>query len=156
MIAVFEKGKIKTYTEIPHKWGDNGIFNYHKLDPLIHYEHGWRDVVVPVYDQETQKLKELYFDEVNDNFTYRIEGLTPDELELRRTGNEVEQLSSIIDGLLPFEKVVFRQSGLMGAIFDRSLYEAFVILSNLSVSGKLADAKNQMLIILDGYQTQLK
>ena len=37
------------------------VENYPALTHL-HYEHGWRDLVIPEIDHTTEKLLELYFD----------------------------------------------------------------------------------------------
>lgn len=158
MKAIIVEGKIKHFVEIPTKWKQDGqnFYNYDKSDPSLHYEHGWRDIVIPEYDKDTQKLKDIYFDDVNDNFTYNTEGLSPEEIDSRKTGNEVEDLYSLIETLESFEKVVLRQAGFMEVLRERSLYEAYIILNNLSPSGNLKNVKDQMMPILQGYETEVK
>ena len=60
-------GVIKLFGSIPKTW-DN-ILNYHLADAQVHYNDGFRDVVEPTYNTETQRKGSIYFDEVNDYFT---------------------------------------------------------------------------------------
>lgn len=69
----------KTYESIPNFW--NNTFGYDKLIHEIHYNDGWRDVVIPE-KTEHQGLGDLYFDEENDVFTYHIIDFTQEEIEL--------------------------------------------------------------------------
>ena len=70
--------------------------------------------------------------------------------------SEIEQLNALIEILQPFEKVQLRQAGFMEVLKEQSLYEAYIILFNLSPSGNLKNIKDQMIIILNNYQTPLK
>lgn len=54
----------------------------------IHYEDGWRDEVIPVFDSETQYLINPYYDAENDVVTYVVKNIikpvvTLEELKLK-------------------------------------------------------------------------
>ena len=56
------------------------VENYPALTHL-HYEHGWRDLVIPEIDHATEKLGELIYDEDNDVVTYEVLQKTVEEIE---------------------------------------------------------------------------
>lgn len=56
------------------------IENYPALTEL-HYEHGWRDLIIPEIDHNTEKLGELIYDEVNDVGTYEVIQKTEQEIQ---------------------------------------------------------------------------
>lgn len=56
------------------------VENYPALTEL-HYEHGWRDLIIPEIDHTTEKLGELIYDEVNDVGTYEVLQKTAEEIE---------------------------------------------------------------------------
>ena len=70
MKAIKTNGKIKVYTKLPKNWKNfSGFENASK--ELLEQE-GFFDVVEPVYDQELQRLGEIYFDETKKVFTYPV------------------------------------------------------------------------------------
>ena len=56
-------------------WG-----GYQNLHDSIHYNDGWRDVVIPVYDAVTQRLGARYYNQVADIVTYPVIDKTAVEL----------------------------------------------------------------------------
>lgn len=56
------------------------VENYPALTEL-HYEHGWRDLIIPEIDHNTEKLGELIYDEVNDVGTYEVIQKTEQEIQ---------------------------------------------------------------------------
>lgn len=80
MVAIDLNGTIKTYRSIPSYW--NGIINYNSANNTdMQYADGWRDVVQPSYNTETQKRGVIYFDEANDVFTYEVIDKTDEEIQ---------------------------------------------------------------------------
>ena len=60
----------------------------------LHYEDGWRDEFIPVYDHETQQLGELYYDQATDKCTYKVIARVIDiEFEKDRLNAELSSLS---------------------------------------------------------------
>ncbi len=95
MIAIEINGEIKTYPKIPSQW--NGIFNYNKAT-YRHFDDGWRDVIIPSYNSNTEKLGSLKVD--GDTITYEVIPLTESELKLRISSNaEVQKEQAIQDKL---------------------------------------------------------
>lgn len=71
----------KTYSEIPRTWEFDGkTFQGYQHFEYLHFEHGWRDVVIPTIT-ETQKLSNEYI-LVNDIVTKEVVELTADELQV--------------------------------------------------------------------------
>jgi len=51
----------------------------------IHEEDGWVNEVVPVYDQETQTIGSIYYDEASNVVTYHVVDLTVDVESYRQS-----------------------------------------------------------------------
>lgn len=93
---------LKISGEIPNIW--EGWVGY-KYAIGRHYDDGWRDVIVPEIDTETEKFGELYFDSTNDVGTYEIVPKTQQEIEIEAKSEvEQNQVSAIQNWLK--EKVV--------------------------------------------------
>ena len=70
---------------------------------------GWREIVKPLFDAATEKLEELFYNSIDDEFTYRIVALTDEEiLELSETTDEDIASQKVndyrIDGVYRIEK----------------------------------------------------
>ena len=61
-------GKIKLFGTLPKTW--KNILNFNLSSVSLQQEQGFYDIVYPEYNTETQKLRELYFDEENLVYTY--------------------------------------------------------------------------------------
>lgn len=76
-IAV-EIGFIRQFSIVPNSFfsmnynAGKRTDGYHLLDNEIHKQDGFLDLIIPEIN-ENQKLGEIIFDEVNNNFTYHIE-----------------------------------------------------------------------------------
>ena len=78
MKAIDILGVITAFNSIPSTW--NGILNYNSVNnTAMQVADGWRDLVIPVYDPETQKLGDLILDEPN--YTYQVLQKTAGELQ---------------------------------------------------------------------------
>lgn len=106
MKAIKEKDRIRI--GIPRNY--NGIINYNTLSNERFEIDGWRDIVEPNYNTETQKKVELYFDDKNNFFTYRIIDKTQEEINQYKEDLLNSDLSAnirqlqISDGSEIFEK----------------------------------------------------
>lgn len=109
MVAIDINGTIKTRNKIPNKW--NGVLNYSSVNNTeMQIADGWRGVVNPVYNTATEKIGILYFDSINDNFTYQIIDLTQ---------IEIDELSEIDDENQAREKIDnYRYKG--GELMERT------------------------------------
>lgn len=75
---------LKLYKQIPVSWKSRrNTINYNLLPESELYADGWRDLVVPSYDLNTQKLGALEYDSVNDYVTYQVIDLTPEEIDAK-------------------------------------------------------------------------
>lgn len=85
----------KTYNEIPNTWvfEDNQYIGYKKWEEL-HYQHGWRDVVLPEYNPETHKLSDTFI-LVDDKVTKEVLPLTEAEIEEVKKTKKQESLNQI-------------------------------------------------------------
>lgn len=59
---------------------EQNILNYQSRTDL-HHSHGWRDVVTPEFNRETERLGELYFDLSNDVVTYEVLTISQEEIK---------------------------------------------------------------------------
>ena len=71
-------GTIRQYSEAPNSFFSSNYNQgqrtdgYHLLESSIHKLDGFLDLIIPEIN-DNQKLVEIIFDEVNNNFTYHIE-----------------------------------------------------------------------------------
>jgi hypothetical protein len=67
----------------------------------IHFEDGWRDEVIPVYDGKTHYLGTAYYDQENDVVTYEVL-LIPFDLVKEKANlyRQLEQLRSEMAGIV--------------------------------------------------------
>ncbi|MEM4935246.1 MAG: hypothetical protein ABIL39_11640 [candidate division WOR-3 bacterium] len=94
MIGIILNNEIKLFGSIPKTW--NNILNYHLADAQVHYDDGFRDVVQPTYNTETQRKGGIYFDEVNDYFTYEVIDKTIEEIQAEILANSEAQKEVLI------------------------------------------------------------
>lgn len=83
MKARNENGYIRLYEAIPSKFRGltgNYIGGFNLLDTSVHQSEGFYDVVQPQIDRGTQVLGEIYFDGVNNVFTYPVINLTTQQI----------------------------------------------------------------------------
>ena len=66
----------------------------------LHYEDGWRDYLRPVFDSETQRLGELFFDEERDIVTNEVINIPIQEIEERQRNNALSQAENLQEELL--------------------------------------------------------
>jgi len=81
MKAIEINGQVKVYAQLPKTW--NNILNFQKASVEVQQQEGFFDVVRPEYNTETQRLGEIYFDEVNQVFTYPVNDIPQSELDER-------------------------------------------------------------------------
>lgn len=89
MKANINDNQLRAYPQIPQRW--NGTFNYHKAVDR-HFQDGWRDVIIPSYNSNTEKLGGLIQD--GDNITYEVIPMGEEEIKSRissNTGMQKEQ-----------------------------------------------------------------
>ena len=114
MKAITVNGTIKKYNKIPKNWRrlvtpDRVTVGYDKY--LSNEEHeldGFRDLVKPEYDDATQRLGQMIYDEDADNYTFEIVEMPEEEIaeELQRkedndeSANELARLKA--DGAISF------------------------------------------------------
>ena len=107
-------GTIRQYSEIPSSFFSSNYNQgqrtdgYHLLEGSIHKLDGFLDLIIPEIN-DNQKLVEIIFDEVNNNFTYKIEE-KPIEIpntisqrqlrtQLALNGFDLSDVQAIIDSL---------------------------------------------------------
>ena len=115
MKAINVNGVIKTLGSIPKLWNKGGgdILGYHLLNASVHYTDGFRDVVQPTFDPTTHKIEgAIYFDKVDDIFTYPVVEMTAQE-QLEYAENQLNQdaVAELLDqrkwdGIEGFDKVM--------------------------------------------------
>lgn len=83
MKAIKINGKIKVYTKLPKNW--KNFSGFENASPELLAQEGFFDVVEPTYDQELQRLGEIFFDEMKKVFTYPIVNILQKELDDRKS-----------------------------------------------------------------------
>jgi len=86
MIAIEIKGKIKTFNNIPETW--NNVIGYNYSESSVHYKDGFRKVIEPTYNSETQYKGVLIFDSKLDVFTYEVINYTVEQITSNLTAKE--------------------------------------------------------------------
>lgn len=85
MKAIEINGTIKVYSKLPNSW--KGVMgNFSKLSDEKIKAYGFYDVVTPEYNDISEKLSDVFWDESNKVFTYTVNdkdfsGATIDELK---------------------------------------------------------------------------
>ena len=82
MKAIKINNEIKVYGNLPKTW--KNILNFQKADKKMLKEQGFYDVVKPKYDLVTQKLGAIYWDKMNEVFTYPIINKTSKEIKAEK------------------------------------------------------------------------
>ena len=70
---------------LPNKYerpnGDLVLYGYGSMADTVHYNDGWRDVITPSFNDSTQYLGSIFYDETEDVCTYPVITKTTEELE---------------------------------------------------------------------------
>jgi len=90
-------GTIKTYSSVPKTWGNILGVNYMSDEDLKGL--GFYDVVTPTTKQSEQ-LGDIYFDEVNEVFTYPVESRTYTQTVAELKEQKIENLKSLYNSQL--------------------------------------------------------
>ena len=77
---------------------------YHLLEESVHHVDGFRDVVEPAINTETQYRGGLVHDEQSDVVTYEVNDYTPEEIAERTKSQLLAQAQADRDTLLRIEK----------------------------------------------------
>ena len=88
MKARIENGIIKLYGQLPKDF--ENILNFRIAGDEVHRQHGFYDVVEPVYNPETQERGVIFFDDVSQIFTYPVTDKTPEQIE----AEQIEKIDS--------------------------------------------------------------
>ena len=146
MIANNINGKIKVFNSIPKVFEVfPNIMNYNKLEPYIHYNHGFRELVKPKL-QVNQYLTNIYFDADNDIFTYNVETYSDEEIaENEKIEEQNKYLERIEAGKNKYTKLCadFRIDKINGVIsheFHRLLENTLKPVRNEFVNGQFITA----------------
>ena len=67
MWAIEQNGRISTFSKLPKVWGQS-----ENIKEAFAVEVGFRKVLTPIYDKQTQTLGAIYFDATQDVFTYPV------------------------------------------------------------------------------------
>lgn len=70
MKANIVNGKITVFHILPDEW--KTFLNFKKADENLLRQEGFFDLIIPEYNQLTQDIGEIYFDEGNKVFSYEI------------------------------------------------------------------------------------
>lgn len=79
MKAIEINGTVKTFSKLPNRW--KNYTNFPLASEELLKQEGFFDVVQPEYNTETQRLGGIYFDEVNEVFTYPVIDKTQEQID---------------------------------------------------------------------------
>jgi hypothetical protein len=160
MKARIENGTIKLYGELPQDF--ENILYFRNADETTVKSKGFYDVVDPVWNPETQVLGEIYFDAVNEVFTYPVTDKTPEQIEaetIQRINAEADMLFNRLDPQLVKKLLSDRLAALPEeeAVEYRSMYKPFKIGIVLETNEKIYNPSNDTLYkVLVGHTTALE
>lgn len=78
---------------------EQNILNYTSRTDL-HHSHGWREVVMPEFNSETEKLGDLFFDLAEDVVTYEVLTKTQSEIESEAISEAKNQQEESLQNLM--------------------------------------------------------
>lgn len=135
---------IKAYSQIPTIWNGGNGYQYATEQ---HYEDGWRDIVIPEFNDKTEKLGELYYDEGEDVGTYPVIAKTQQEIEAeviaQAQSAQAEALKAIQDSKLLSEIQEFEDEDALQNQSAYPLWEADVYVS-VGEKRQDLDANNEL------------
>lgn len=108
MKSNINQSPIRTYSAIPKKWPTYNGELYNTLPTERHIQDGWRDVIIPVINEDVEKLGGLII--LNDTVTYQVIPLTTQEIEQRNQSKLDNDLSAqklakaISDGQIMYQR----------------------------------------------------
>jgi len=107
MVAIEIDGTITKYSKIPSVW--NGVLNYNSINNTEQQiADGWKDLVQPSYNTQTQKLGDLVLD--GDVYTYEVLDLPQEEINQRIINQSSSEKEQLIQEKLANEVVTQAQS----------------------------------------------
>jgi hypothetical protein len=95
MKAIIIDGKIKIYSELPKVWGS--YMNFQQASVEIQEQEGFYELVIPIYNDKTHKLGEVYWDDINKIFTYPLISKTLLEIQQEKEA----ELDNIDNSYIP-------------------------------------------------------
>lgn len=79
MVGIEKEGQILILNELPNTW--NNYLNFPEMDSQVHYDEGFRSVIKPDFNPDTEYLGEIFLDEEEDVFTYTVESRSIEEIQ---------------------------------------------------------------------------
>jgi len=117
MKAITVDSIVRKHNKIPTEWKRKATPNrltssYRSLGDAEHFIDGWRDVVKPVYNDETHKLGYVVYNPEDDNYTYEVIEMDEDEsreyLDPQESNDEASRFVTIHkrEGIVAFDKII--------------------------------------------------
>jgi len=90
-------GSIKTYSDFPNKyWVTERVVGGYLYRTDLHESDGFKDVVQPSYNTKTQRKGAIYYDDVNDYFTYFVIDKTEAQIQTEKIAESEQRKEEII------------------------------------------------------------
>lgn len=110
MKARIENGTIRKYGSLPQDF--ENILNFSQADETTINSKGFYDVVTPEYDPAYWRLGEIYFDDMNQVFSYRLIAIPVDEVkqklktdfEAAKDRTRKELLDALVDKMIELHR----------------------------------------------------
>ena len=106
-----EVGSIKTYSTYPNKyWVTERVVGGYLYRTDLHAPDGFRDVIQPSYNSETQSRGAIYYDEPNDYFTYFVIDKTDEQIQAEKASASEQRKTEIIQADIEVKAVETAQA----------------------------------------------
>ncbi len=158
MKARIENNTIRLYSTLPQDF--ENILNFRNADETTIKSKGFYDVIMPVYNPETQIIGEIYFDPILEIFTYPITNKTPEQIEQEYINRINIQADAIFNQVNPqlLKKLLSDKLTILQeeeAIEFRTMFPPFKIGIAVTLGEKLYYAGNDKLYeVLQSHTTQ--
>jgi len=160
MKARIENEQVKVYGTLPKDFMH--YLNFAEADEALLKLEGFYDLITPEYDPEKQRLGDIYFDEVNEIFTYPVINLTSEELEeelIRKIESMADSAESRIDMKLLLKLLSDKLTAASDeeAIEFKSLYKPYRVGVRVEQGDRFYYPLNDKLYqVVQGHTTQLQ
>ena len=101
---------IQVFNAIPSTF--NNTLNYNSINNEVQQiADGWRDVVQPSYNTETQRKGVIFFDTPNDVYTYEVIDLTDEQIQANIVAQSESEKQQLIQQIVEKDIVANAQTG---------------------------------------------
>jgi len=109
-VAITINSIIEVFNAIPSTFNDT--LNYNSTNnEAQQIADGWRDVIQPTYNTETQRKGAIFFDTPNDVYTYEVIDLTDEQIQANIVAQSESEKQQLIQQIVETDIVANAQTG---------------------------------------------